>query len=240
VRYKVALATPVDGHPDDALVHLSVQQQQRRVGNILRLDELANGWVGSMDLVRARDRLARMALFESDVTHVLNWDCDVHVEDLELINRMLETGHDCIGAPYRRKKQKEEYPYRPLPGDAKVENGCVEVAGLAFGFMLTSRKCLEQMWNAYLESRWYMDVSEQKDGKKMAHLTVSMFDLVYSDPQPGPDGNLWRIKFSEDYSFCDSYRRIGGKVHMFVGEGSPVGHIGSHVFKGTREGLVGV
>lgn len=92
MRYKVALATPVDGHPDDALVHLSVQQQQRRVGNILRLDELANGWVGSMDLVRARDRLARMALFESDVTHVLNWDCDVHVEDLELINRMLETG----------------------------------------------------------------------------------------------------------------------------------------------------
>lgn len=241
---KVAISTPVDGHPDDALVHYSVQLAQRKLGNVLRLDELgdfAGYWVGSMDLVRARDRMARMFLFETDATHLLHWDEDVLPDDLNIVNRMLESGYDCIGAPYRRKKQKEEYPYRPMDADVEVVNGCVEVAALAFGFMLTSRACLQTMWNSYYAERTYIDVvSGSKDGKNVAHETVSMFDLMYTEPRPAPDGKPWRIKLSEDYSFCESYRRIGGKVMMYVGEGSPVGHIGSHVFRGTREGLAGM
>ena len=230
---------PVDGHPDDALVHYAVQRAQRMLANVMQLADLADGWVGSMDLVRARDRQARMALFESDISHVLHWDSDVLPEDLRIIDRMLETGHDCVGAPYRRKKQKEEYPWRPLEVAGDVVNGCLEVRGLAFGFMLTSRACLEQMWNGYLSTRWYFDVAQQASGKSRAHLTVSMFDLCYTEVAEAPDGQPFRVKLSEDYSFCESYRAIGGKVHMFVAEGAPVGHMGTAVYRGTREGLAG-
>ena len=63
-----------------------------------------------------------------------------------------------------------------------------------------------------------------------------MFGLIFT-PTNLFEGQPWRTMLSEDYSFCASWRAIGGKVMMYVGPGSPVGHIGSTVFRGTRDGL---
>jgi hypothetical protein len=244
-KHKVAIGMPLEGDAETSLCHYSVQRELRKLkgGDVLFLDEMGGIINPNVDVSRARDRLMRLYLWDSDCTHLLWWDSDVLPSSLQAIRNMLNSGYDCVGAPYRRKKEPEEYPYRLHGVDGQkrkleVVNGCIEVEWMAFGFMLTSRACLQTMWDAYKDSRWYFDLEKKPEGKHVHHLTVGAFDLVYTDEEPGPDGTPWRVKLSEDYSFCKSYRDIGGKVHMYVGDGSPVGHIGSKLFTGTREGLV--
>jgi hypothetical protein len=234
---KLAIAMPVEGPPETARVHYGVQLAIRKLGNVVRLDDSPTLITGNVDVVRARDRLARVFLHETDCTALLWWDEDCLPHDLGIINRMLETGQDCVGAPYRRKQDEKTYPYGPVIGQ-EVANGCIEVEALAFGFMLTSRACMQRMWDAYHQERWYFDV-QTREGKTTHTETVNMFGLTWTDQTQGADGAPWRTLLSEDYSFCRSWRAIGGRVMMYVGEGSPVGHIGSTVFRGTREGLVG-
>jgi hypothetical protein len=239
---KLAIAMPVEGPPETARVHYGPQLALRRLANVVRLDEVDASWgptlTGNVDISRARDRMARLFLYNlQDCTDLLWWDEDVLPDDLGVIERLLVSGHDMVGVPYRRKQAKEVYPYRLCGPDGQkkrvdVVNGCVQVDSLAFGFMLTSRACLQRMWNAYFESRWYVDVSELG-----AHETVGMFDLIYSPKETAPDGGDFRVKLSEDYSFCESWKALGGTVQMYVGPGAPVGHIGEQVFRGTPEGL---
>jgi hypothetical protein len=239
---KLAIAMPLEGTPETARCCYATQVMMRRIGDVIRLDEVAI-IAGNVDVSRARDRLMRVALWDTDAENVLWWDEDVVPESLQVIRNLMATGHDCVGVPYRRKKDPEEYPYRLHGVDGQtrkleVVNGCIEIEWLAFGFMLTSRKCLQAMWDAYKDTRWYFDLEKKETGAQVHHLTVGAFDLVYTAEEPGPDGTPWRVKLSEDYSFCKSWRDIGGKVHMYVGEGAPVGHIGSKLYAGTREGLV--
>lgn len=244
-KIKLAIAQPVEGPPETARVCYAVQQQLRKLGNVVRLDEQINAEmgpvvVGNVDVSRARDRLARVFLHDlPDCTHLLWWDEDVVLDDVSVINKMLATGYDCVGMPYRKKTEKESYPYRfvgPDGGRVKVEvdRGCVEVEHLAFGFMLTSRACLSRMWDWYKGERWHFDVYEGK-----AYETVGMFDLIYSPViHQGPDGMPYRVKYSEDFGFCESWRAIGGKVWMYVGPGAPAHHIGGYVYRGSVDGLV--
>jgi len=130
-----------------------------------------------------------------------------------------------------------DYPYRfgdAAEGGAMIEvvNGCTEVDAMAFGFTLTSRACLEQMWKAYAGTLSFGDVVDDR-----LYWTVALFQLLLpqqSAAAPYAVGPL----LSEDYSFCQRWRDIGGKVQMYVGAGSPLHHVGSHVFRGSREGVV--
>lgn len=55
--------------------------------------------------------------------------------------------------------------------------------------------------------------------------TVALFQLLLRD----------RVLHSEDYSFCNRWRDMGGKIHLYLGPGSPVHHHGSHVYRGAIE-----
>ena len=240
--FKLAIATPLEGPPETAMCHFSVQQAQRKIlGDTIHIKDRWGLITSNVDVVRARNRLGRIFLQNTDASHLLWWDSDVLPDDLDIIQRLVDTGHHCVGVPYRRKSKKEAYPYKLVDptGDVAeraVENGCVEVDWIAAGFLLTSRECLQTMWDAYHADRWYIDYTADQ---REHYETVSLFEMLYTEEKPGPDGKPWRTLLSEDYSFCASYRGIGGSVHMFVGEGSPVGHIGSVVYRGTREGVVG-
>ena len=155
---KLAIAMPVEGPPDTARVHYGVQLAMRKLGNVIRLDDKPSLITGNVDVVRARDRLARVFLRETDATHLLWWDEDILPPDLDLINRLLECGHDCVGAPYRRKQDEESYAHGPVIGP-DVVNGCIEVESLGVGFIITTRTCIQAMWDAHLSERWYFEVN---------------------------------------------------------------------------------
>ncbi len=231
---KVAIAMPLEGTPETARCCYAVQVALRRIGDVMVIGEEGPLIGGNVDVSKARDRFARIFLTEpslQDCTDLLWWDEDVLPDDLTVINRMLESGYDVVGCPYPRKRFPESYPFRLVGEDGaerrvEVVNGCVEVDELAFGFMLTSRRALQAMWDHYKPTRWYYDV--QQDG---AHEQVGLFDLIYSEPMQRPDGVQFRVKLSEDFSFCHSLKAVGIPVHMYL---TPLAHIGAHAYRGSQ------
>ena len=118
---------------------------------------------------------------------------------------------------------------------AQVVNGCLDVDWLPMGFTLVSRAALDRMWDHYQDELWYSDVDNRT---RQIHDGVHLFGEMWTEPRPGPNGKLFRVPLSEDYSFCHRAQAIGIQPKMWVGEGGPVDHVGSHRFRGYREGLV--
>jgi hypothetical protein len=256
---RLIIATPVDGLPESADVkwaYASALSLALQDPSIRMMDPIRLAWPNNV--YHARSRAVRLAR-ELDVTHVLWWDADVAPDDVRIIARLIATGQDLVGCVYPRKRvlwdQAERacsggekpveahayrYPYRAEGPDhsvtaAHVAADCVAVpGGLPFGFMLTTRACLDKMWAHYEPELWYVDTED--DGK--THFRgVHLFHEMFSPERVGPDGKPYRQPLSEDYSYCERWRAIGGKVAMYVGPGSPVNHIGGHMFRGHQEGL---
>lgn len=161
--------------------------------------------------VQARNELARLALAEPKMTHTLWLDDDQWADDPAIVQRMLDTKEDLIGAPYTRKGYPLRFAHKGLEG-AQRDGDLLEVAGVGFGFTLTSRRCLEQMT---VSARMYFD-----DGKQVADL----FGLLYEDV-----GLL-----SEDLSFCKRWRALGHRVLLWCGGPGHVCHAGGHTFYATN------
>ena len=65
---------------------------------------------------------------------------------------------------------------------------------------------------------------------KRLHPSLALFQLAIS--QRAFAGGFMRALCSEDTSFMDRARAAGVTVHMYLGPGSPVDHVGEKVFKG--------
>ena len=90
----------------------------------------------------------------------------------------------------------------------------MEVLGLPGGFMKISRNCAEKMIEAY-PRQTLRSVGEH-----------TQFWPLF-DPYEMPDGN----RLSEDFSFCQRWVDIGGKV--WANLEFELGHIGYKTFKGS-------
>lgn len=100
------------------------------------------------------------------------------------------------------------------------EKGLVEVRHAGTGFMLIKRTVFETLAPhvpVYRKST-YNDV---QTGEPIEPLTMAFFDTAIDET-----GAL----LSEDYYFCDLWRKHGGKVYVnpFV----KLGHVGTHIFTG--------
>ena len=98
---RILIATPTRGTPDGAQVALGWSEAVRRLARDTTADVSVVGF--GCDLVRARSRVVRQVLEAGGYHAVLWWDDDVIPRDLEIINRMLATGHDLVAAPYPQK-----------------------------------------------------------------------------------------------------------------------------------------
>jgi hypothetical protein len=59
--------------------------------------------------------------------------------------------------------------------------------------------------------------------------TVALFQLLI-EAGPGPMRSL----LSEDFSFVARARSCGFRAWAYLGDGSPLDHVGSHVFRGAK------
>jgi hypothetical protein len=214
----------------------------------------------STDVVIARSELVKKFLaFEPRYTHALWWDEDVvgtTSQITKLIVDMVHLGRPAVGVPYPQKRLDFEHAARALQRemtfkDARITaeelealctphyaynlvedslltdgQDCADVPFMPLGFSLWSREAFETM-TAYYESslsyrRWTYDAA----GRAVLadDSTVALFALRHT-----PGGEL----DSEDFSFCSRYTAIGGKLALYVGEGSPLSHLGAHVFRGS-------
>lgn len=153
------------------------------------------------------------------VDRVLWWDDDNWPQDIAMVQRMIDKGEDFIAGGYTTKKQPLHWVHRPLdhnplPDDEKQ---LLEVARCGFGFTMTSRSCLQRMWDS---ADHYIDY---RSGGKFE--VANVFGMMIG---PMPDGGTTLL--SEDYSFCDRWRALGGKVWMYQGPGNVLFHGGGHAW----------
>lgn len=236
---QILIATLLDDKPESASVAFGYHNAARaleREGLKIAPGELC--YPG--DVVRTRSTVVAWALRMPEWKWLLFWDSDVVPQDPTILRRMIdlaeEDGHDWIGAPYPRKRIPTLFPFKMHQADwdahrMPIVRSCVEVDLLAIGFTLIRRTALEKMVAAHRDELWFIDIQRAEQ-----HEAVAIFMLMF-DTEDVRHGHRYRELLSEDYSACRRWRNLGGKIQMYVGPGSPVGHVGTHTFTGSVEDL---
>lgn len=238
----VLIATPIYGTEVTASVNVS---HHHTIAGLIR-DTHFNMAPASFgcDIVRARSRLVRQFLTETECSHLLFWDADVTCPSVmqagRLIRRLVESDKPIIGCTYPMKRVNWarvteaveagkdprtgafDYPLY-LSEDRTVQNGALPVDGVPLGFCLISRKCLELLTEHYGPSLIFDDVVNGKSTP-----TVAIFQLALVD----------RKLLGEDYSMCWRAREIGMQPWLYCGPDSSLTHVGAMAFEGRSDGFV--
>lgn len=250
---KIFFATPTHSHGVDprhhAATHKLAALVRQQMEPLIPNDQLRlNLWTEPQDLPRVRSRMAWRFYKETDGTDLLFVDADIDFEP-EVIVNMCRSGMPLIGCPYPRRTydkdalKRGEHPYkyahRLLNPHTETSFGpSIKVEGLGMGLTLIKRQVLDQMYEYYdkhglavikadgtlvEKGLWFRD--DQNNGMR----TPALFLPALTD-----DEEL----FSEDYSFCNRYRHIGGQCWLYVGPGAPARHVGSFVYEGSMDGII--
>lgn len=198
------------------------------------------GISGESLIQRARNTLVEMFLSrsENDDDAIMFVDGDI-VFDPKLPFRLLETGHDVVGAAYPRKEYNWErieetgdrnagavYFIQPEDGNrerVEVRKDCIPVRWLGTGAMLITKRAILKM------QQYYPELMYRADGHSNAGRVLwSLFDCATIDGQ----------YYSEDYLFCHRFQRMGGRVWLYV-RSAPT-HVGSCEYKGNLNAFLEV
>jgi hypothetical protein len=203
---------------------------------------LGLGWAGT-DIVRSRSRMLEDFRLEPEFTHILWWDTDVVAEPNQIalcIGGMLRAGKGIVGVPYPKKfvhldrvaktglvEAAHTYNYQNSTPQRVDDVGCIKVDRVAGGFTLVERHVVETMRSHYAGDPELV-YDDEFDGVKPKRETIALYQLIVKD----------RALLSEDYSFCERWTRIGGDVHLYLGPGAPLDHVGGHRFRGDIRGIM--
>jgi len=215
----------------------------------------------------ARNNLVRLFLAHPrQYTHALLWDSDVKPttsgQIAPLLTRLLKADKPIIAVPYIQKSRHwvqgaqkaiehlrehpevtaEElgeilrgYTVRYVPDFRCEVLGEVGADGIAemprhvpFGFALIKREVFEKMTAHYKDSLRYDKDWLDDDGKPVHEEHVGLFHT----------GLERRVFTMEDVAFCDRWRAMGGRLHLYLGEGAPLEHVGATSFSGTRGAML--
>ena len=202
-------------------------------------------------ITRARNYLTDEFL-RSDCTHLLFIDSDIHYNPQDVI-ALLALDKDVIGGPYPKKsinwnnvaEAARKHPdlspgeLENLVGDYvfNVVKGTrqftvvepLEVLEIGTGFMMIKRHVFEQMEKAYPQLRYKPDHVGQAnfDGSRYIH---AYFDTIIDSHDSATGGGTDRY-LSEDYMFCQLWRKIGGQI--FLCPWMRTQHIGTYPFTGN-------
>ena len=257
-RYRIFLGTPHTKGGIEPEYADSVYQLQKLIGIDVRHEFSLDIRQEQQDLVRVRSRMLRIA-YESDATHLVFGDGD-NAWSAETLIAMLKTGKDFVQVPYLRRDGRG-YTIRPIEevrrlGNYKPEHiqpdNTVEIDGTGFGLTVISRECMRRMLEHYGSVPQCTDVAtatreeillelqawraghlglrfvDRGSGDDDAHMTTALFQLLNRDGM---------TLASEDMSFAQRWRDIGGKVWMYIGPGSPIAHYGRAKYQGQIDDL---
>lgn len=196
---------------------------------------------------RARNTVVGFALNSPDVTHVFFIDGDIQWNPSDVL-LLLENDLEIVGGIYPKKSYNfkkilnceeilklknsnkfnenisdESFLKHHLVnynlngcGNTKVENGILEVRHIATGFMMIKREVFTKMAAAHPEWEYKDDIFDPPLDIKF----YSFFDCVIKE------GHY----LSEDWTFCDRWREMGGKIHANIT--IPLNHVGNVAYEG--------
>ena len=202
-------------------------------------------------ITRARNYLVDEFINRSECTHLLFLDSDIHFDPRDVI-ALLALDKDVIGGPYPKKaikwrsvkkaleknpsmeaqdleKVTGDYVFNPVKGTAQFTvTEPLEVMEIGTGYMMVKREVFAKMEAAYPMIRYKPDHDGQAnfDGSRYIH---AFFDTVIDSVDSITGGGSDRY-LSEDYMFCQMFRKIGGQIYLCPWMRTD--HIGTYHFKG--------
>lgn len=212
--------------------------------NVMKSKGIPVFWAQLMNeslITRARNELARLFLDETKLTHLMFIDADIHFPATAVLD-LLEADKDIVCGVYPKKEvdwnkvgQAARDGHENLKDfggayvinfvdptkDEEIAAGSVfEVRHGGTGFMLVKRNVFETLRQYVPQYR--QSTVKDKDGNFVKPLTPEFFATSIDDT-----GCL----LSEDYHFCELWRKYGGKIHAnpFI----HLEHVGTYVYTGN-------
>jgi len=202
-------------------------------------------------ITRARNYLVDEFIHRSDCSHLLFIDSDINFGPQDVL-ALLALDKDVIGGPYPKKaikwksvatalkknpeiepgfleKVTGDYVFNPVKGTAQFSvTEPLKVMEIGTGFMLVKREVFAQMEKEYPSIRYKPDHVGQAhfDGSRYIH---AFFDTVIDTKDSITGGGSDRY-LSEDYMFCQMWRKMGGEIWLCPWMKTE--HIGTYHFKG--------
>jgi hypothetical protein len=202
-------------------------------------------------ITRARNYLVDEFL-RTDYTHMMFIDSDIHFDPNDVV-ALLALDKDVIGGPYPKKsinwgnvaetarrnpdlnpKELEnlvgEYVFNVVKGTQQFQvSEPLQVMEIGTGHMMINRRVFEKLAEAFPNIRYKPDHVGQAhfDGSRYIH---AYFDTVIDTKDSYIGGGSDRY-LSEDYMFCQLWRKIGGEVWLCPWMKTQ--HIGTYAFTGN-------
>lgn len=176
---------------------------------------------------KGRNIITADFLSHEESTHLLWVDSDMTF-DPDCIWRLILADRDIVGALCPSKRLPSFYCAHVMPeaigsNGWNTRDGLVPCARLGTGFMLIKRQVIEKMIAAYPDRKFTDSQSSPERNKHMYALWMS----------GAGERGTWD---SEDYRFCDLWRRIGGEV--WADPNMVVNHIGQFTYSADRQQLL--
>lgn len=177
-------------------------------------------------LPRLRDTLTQ-DFIESGAKYMLCLDADIgwsikHLERLLSLSKELVADREFVAGPYSRKSFSDRRPICAF-NEEVTQNGLRGAQFVGAGFMLLPRAGVLRMQERFKELRYPADTADEKNGA-----LVGLWSPYCAVTDSG--GN--RRYLGEDYSFCERWRQMGGKI--WIDELLGLAHFGEGIF--TLEG----
>ena len=249
-KNKLFVATPMYGGMNHGLYAkscLDLQTLMIRYGVDIKFSFLFNESL----ITRARNYLTDEFL-RSDCTHMLFIDSDIHFNPQDVL-ALMALDKDVIGGPYPKKsinwgniahaarKNAEmdpreleqlvgEYVFNVVKGTQQFSvTEPLQVLEIGTGFMMIKRHVFERLEKAYPQLRYKPDHIGQAhfDGSRYIH---AYFDTVIDTVDSATGGGSERY-LSEDYMFCQLWRKTGGEIYLCPWMKTQ--HIGTYAFTGN-------
>jgi hypothetical protein len=202
-------------------------------------------------ITRARNYLVDEFL-RSECTHLLFIDSDINYNAQDVV-ALMALDKDVIGGPYPKKainwenvakaarqhpdmepqeleKLVGQYVFNVVKGTKSFSvTEPLEVMEIGTGFMLVKREVFDKMKDAYPNIHYKPDHVGQKnfDGSRYIH---AYFDTVIDYKESITGGGSDRY-LSEDYMFCQMWRKIGGQIYLCPWMKTQ--HVGTYAFSGN-------
>lgn len=163
---------------------------------------------------RARNTLVAKFLPRTDSTHLMFIDADIGWDSWHLL-LLLSRNKDIIGGLYPMKSMPVKWVVNSFAGAESDEHGLQEVDKTGTGFMLIKKNVFQQLQQHPSVKPYCNDTGLDPKYDQYLH---TYFDTTVRNGR----------YYSEDWTFCENYRDIGGKV--YVDKRVLLKHTGSYVY----------
>jgi hypothetical protein len=255
----VYILTPCYGgmcHVDYLSCLLNTNEYFRKLGIELHIEFCKNDSLVS----RARNNLVARAMNNPKMTHIIFIDSDISWSPVDIIKLLLSdkqliggiyplknydwndliidkndpNNTNVVKSWIDRKNQSQfknyisdqdiiqqkllKYNVNYIDNTIHIKNNITEVRHLATGFMMIKRDVFEKMSAAFPSTKYTDDVNFlEKEENKFAY---ALFDC----------GVLYDHYMSEDWMFCERWKKMGGKI--FIDVSISLNHTGSETYRG--------